>query len=126
MYAVISVEGVPGYAYTPDKPASNAACALASSPSKSCLSIFLSFGVNLVLYTLFINVTLVECLPILACVGHVFGIVCREIMSPREILFGTHVNVIVTCVIQHTINAFDRRYADGARRQTDVSVRIIR
>ena len=37
--SVISVEGVPGYAYTPDKPASNAAWATASSPKKSVLDI---------------------------------------------------------------------------------------
>ena len=61
---------------------------MASSPSKAVYPYFFLFGVNLVLYTLFINVTLVECLPILACVYHVFGIVCCKIMSPREILFA--------------------------------------
>lgn len=33
--SVISVEGVPGYAYTPEIPASNAPCAMASAPSNS-------------------------------------------------------------------------------------------
>jgi len=33
IYSVISVEGVPGYAYTPERPPSIAACAIASSPN---------------------------------------------------------------------------------------------
>ncbi len=34
IYSVISVDGVPGYAKTPEIPASIAACAIASSPSQ--------------------------------------------------------------------------------------------
>jgi hypothetical protein len=38
-YSIISVEGVPGYAYMPLKPESRAACAIASSPSSNIFCI---------------------------------------------------------------------------------------
>ena len=43
IYSVISVEGVPGYAYTPEIPASIAACAMASSPKNKCFSMCICF-----------------------------------------------------------------------------------
>jgi cell division protein FtsI/penicillin-binding protein 2 len=49
---MISVEGVPGYAYIPLNPASSAALAMASSPSNNNFSIVFTYsGTNIEIFS---------------------------------------------------------------------------
>ena len=53
------------------------------------------------------------------------GIVDGEIVGAREVLFGTHVDIVVMLVVEHSIDACNRWYADGTRRQTSHAVGVV-
>ena len=49
----------------------------------------------------------------------------RKIVGTREIFLGTHVEIVVADMIQHSVNATNAGYLDRARRQPLIPVGVI-
>ena len=55
----------------------------------------------------------VECLGIAGSILQVLLIGTRKVVGTREILLGTHVEIVVANVVEHGINALDGGNLDG-------------
>ena len=53
------------------------------------------------------------------------GIGACKVVGAREILFGTHIKIVVLYMVEHCIDARNRSHLDGTRRETSVDLSII-
>lgn len=67
----------------------------------------------------------IECLLIAPCIGIVLRECSGEVVIAREILFGTHIYIVVLGWIEYTLYACYAGYAYGAWRQSCILVCIV-
>ena len=73
-----------------------------------------------------LHTSLVKSLRILCCIGKMLFVCLGEIMSTREILLSTHIEIIVMHEIEHSINTCYAWNTDRTRRKSLITICVIR
>ena len=78
------------------------------------------------MYDLLFNTTLIQGLGVSGGIPQMFRVTAGKIVGAREVLFGTHVKILMIRRIQHRIDASHRRHLDRTWRQSAILVGVVR
>src|SRR5574344_2359676 len=70
--------------------------------------------------------TFVKCFGVFSCILHVLIISYGKVVCSAEVFFCTHIQILVMYMVQYSIYACDRRNTYRTRRQTWVTVGVVR
>lgn len=78
-----------------------------------------------ILMRLFCYAALVECLSIALGVCCMFLVSGSKIVRARKVLFGTHIYIVVVCVVEHRLYGIERWYTYRAYGQAYIAISVV-